>query len=348
MVQILFVSQDSGSGNALFPIIKKLEENSHFNLIVFASSQSKIIYQQQGIEYVDLEGKHLSQELNRLKESINFIPDLIITGASGGKSIEKDAILYGKENNIQTISILDFWGNYHLRYSGVEENETLKFFPDIVFVMDQIGKKEMVEEGFPSEKIIITGNPYFDTFKLLKPPREHQILYVSQPLYHKGIFSLDKSLFNDFISIFLELKPSCKLIVRPHPKEKIDFYLDYLNQFDSLNFIVDDKTEIKELIKDSSIIFGKFSMVLFESAFSGKVVLSYQPYLIDSKLRDRLVTNELGLSKLIITKESLKNNLNHFLKNRPQMNNIGTIDFYNDHRSIERVVREINKIIGNL
>ena len=58
-----------------------------------------------------------------------------------------------KERGIPTLSIVDFWSNYTERF------DTL---PDKIAIIDEQMRQEMLAEGFPDDKLVITGQPAFD------------------------------------------------------------------------------------------------------------------------------------------------------------------------------------------
>jgi len=328
------VSQDQGSGNALFPVIKKLSQDINLMIRVFAAKHSKKVFREQGIPFTNLDNKDFNKELD-------FKPDMIVTGASMRNCIEKEAILFARNNRIKTITILDFWSNYWQRFTTAEEKD-ITFLPDYIFVMDDIAKKHMITEGFPENKLIVSGNPYFDTFEISKKREDgfntDSILYVSQPVYQNGYYKTEYSIFENILSVISKLEKKNKIIIRPHPKDAFGAYVKYKDE----TIIIDDKKNIKELIKSCDIVVGKNSTVLFEAVFTGKLVISYQP--VEEK-PDRLVTNRLGLSYLVRSKPELERILDKVMKRQPKSKKFGVIKYYNDGNSTKRVIKSIEKIL---
>ncbi|MBI2102877.1 hypothetical protein HYT55_03495 [Candidatus Woesearchaeota archaeon] len=328
---IFFFSQDPGSANALFPVIKKIQERKWlFNVFVFATRQSKEIFRGEGIDFTDLDVHHFSPE--------NFpSPALIIVGASAGLCPEKSAILFGKERGIPTLSILDFWSNYSSRYS--EKENDFAYLPDFVLVMDQNARDQMIELGFSQKKVIVTGNPFFDTFKLASVQNDtRDILYVSQPEVKEGKYSPNYTLLKDILDVKKELNIPSSLIIRPHPKEDCNAY----NEYCTSDIVVDCTSSIRSLLQKSSIVIGRHSMVLFEAVFSGKLVLSYQP---ENESVDRLITNMMGLSYCARSKEELIVLFKKATSGELKKKEIGIVPYLNDGKCTERVVAEIEKML---
>jgi CDP-glycerol glycerophosphotransferase (TagB/SpsB family) len=332
--KILFVSQDQGSGNALYLVIKKLHKEKNLSVRVFAAKQSKDIFKDQGISFLDIDNKNFSQ-------SLDFNPDLIITGTSMRHCIEKEAILYGRKHRIKTISLLDFLSHYWERFTS-DGKKDISLLPDYIFVLDDIAKNQMISEGFPEKRLIVTGNPYFDTFMInnnkARNLKTDSMLYISQPIYQNGFYKTDFSIFEDLLNVIQKVDKKIKIIIRPHPKDSFEAYTKYAGD----NIIIDEKTDTINLMKRIDIVIGKNSTVLFEAVFRGKIVISYQPKL--EKL-DRLVTNQLGLSYVVHKKSDLAKIIDKAAEKKLKTKKIGVIKFYNDGKCTERVVKNIRHIL---
>ncbi len=350
--KILFASQDAGSGNALLPIIKKLQ--NRFEKRVFATKESVNIFSKGNINFLNC--NHLDKS-NLFELFEEFNPDVIITGASGNFCIEKQAILFSKMRKIISISVLDMWENYWQRFSDLEENRKFVYLPEYIFIMDELAKREMLEQGFPEERLIITGNPFFDeNLKLdLKELQSNSItlLYISQMVLDftpgkKQDYTgrIDKEFIRDLFSILSELKidKKLKIIVRPHPKEKNFDFKKHLTPY-NFDIIIDRESDINDLISQANIIVGKDSMVLFQAAFNRKIVLSYQPSI--NKEQNVLLTNKFGLSYPSYTKRKFKKDLFEAIQGKIKKPNLSNneLKFYLEGKSTERAISEIIKIL---
>jgi len=128
------------------PVIKKLEKDPRFNVSMILAKHACLFAKKQNIRYLNAD---------KMLFDIGGA-DLVFTGTSFGDSIEKRIISAAKAENIPTISIVDFWTDYIPSFSD-SEKRNFKYLPDYILAVDEIMKKEMVAEGFPKDKIFITG-----------------------------------------------------------------------------------------------------------------------------------------------------------------------------------------------
>jgi len=324
MKKILFGARDPAAANVLFPVIKKLED---IDFKVLASKESKQIFSDQKIDYVDVDSGF---DVDRLFDEFN--PDLVVTGPSVGKTVEREIVILAKKKGIKSVSILDFWMNYWQRYSDLDSGEKFVYLPDYIFVMDDMAKQDMVKEGFPGDKLIVTGNPYFDTFENFDFEGDY-VLYVSQPrpdLSDDQVkFFPNYNVINDLIEVLDE-----KLIVRLHPKDNIKDF----KQFNNENVTVDIDTDIFELVKNANLVVGINSTVLFQAALSGKLVISYQNGLEE----DKFIGKRLGICYSAYDKTSFQDLVRKALDGKLEQK---SVDSKLDKGSTERVLKHIYSLI---
>ena len=196
--------------------------------------------------------------------------------------------------------MLDAWGNYWQRFSSSEKD--FKYLTDVVCVMDDTARKDMVGEGFDESVLQVTGNPHFDHFAdgiTVGSENRERILFVSQPLSEgsRGTNLTDYGydevgVLSDVVSVLRKMSYSYELLVRPHPKEKRDAALKF-------SALIGDRVQISEEedpdrdVSRSGLVVGMHSELLFRAAVAGKRVVSYQPNL-KLEERDPLVTNRRG------------------------------------------------------
>ena len=92
----------------------------------------------------------------------NCQPLAVITGTSLGDSLDKKMIQWANQLGFPSFSLIDHWSWYRKRF---ELNGEL-ILPDFIFVNDDIAYEDAVNEGLPSEKIIIAGNPVLESLHL--------------------------------------------------------------------------------------------------------------------------------------------------------------------------------------
>lgn len=259
-MSLIYAAQDPGGFNAISPVIKELP--------------GKLFH-----------GENLSQ--NQVDEIVeDSKPDAIITGTGHGDSLDKKFIRAGNKLNIPTFAVLDFWVNYSERFEDS--------MPTKIFVMDETAKQEMIEEGLPEEKIVITGNPFFDTFEKVEGEGEI-ISFFSQPFTE-----IEDSLgLNEVES----LEAIAKIFAGEKIKAKLHPKCAKTDKFDHIEGVEITEESVEDLIQQSKVVTGLNSMVLFQSCVMGRKVLSYQPGL---RIKDPLISNRLGISKAVYKEEDLK------------------------------------------
>jgi len=318
--KILAVAQDPGGVEAILPVIKKLLKKSNVQLKIFTEVKGGLIFIKEGIKCSRVDNCSL-KELDLEFKKIN--PDLTLTATSHGFSVEKKFLRLAKKYHISTVSIIDYWSNYWLRFVCEGEKKSVDYLPDKIIVVDALMKKQMIAEGFPSQRIKIFGNPHFETFTAGTYHRiEHKnsfiVLFISQPL--RDIYKNDKNfkydehrVSADILRIFKKIKKGrITIIIRPHPLEDSNKYFGLLKIIDDkIDIKIDDVSPIDKLLKKADLVLGMSSSVLFRSSLMGIPTISYQPQL--DKKNDTLAFNILKLSVLSCDEDDLERQILFFL-----------------------------------
>jgi len=162
--KVLTICSHAGGANALLPVIEQIESKIKVHSI--CDGPAKGIFEDHRTPYFAL----TAPNLNILLETEPLC--LLLLGQAcperGELALEQKATLVAKEMNIPSVSISDFWTNrtqYFFATSGVLNQSLL---PDIITVIDGTQLEIMIEDGFPAEKLVVTGNPYFDTLSQKK------------------------------------------------------------------------------------------------------------------------------------------------------------------------------------
>ena len=310
-MKILFAAQDPGGANALVPVIKKIRRKEAIK--IFSIKFASAIFQKETLIHQDCT---VMKAAAFKKEFASFAPDVIMTGTSIGDSVEKRLVLLAKKKRIPTISIIDFWSNYGLRFSDSDKPNGLKYLPDIVCVVDERMKYGCIKEGIPVNRIRITGNPYFAycAKKNQSSKKEkNQILFISQPhsVPPYNVFPFDEfQVLRDLLA-YSHINKFEKIIIKLHPKEEASKFRNVLfNERNPIPIEVKKTTDLYRLIGVSRLIFGMNSTALIEASLAGKSVISYQPGL--EKRKDPLPDHVKKLYK----RETLYTYLDVFLKKK--------------------------------
>ncbi|MDP2755348.1 MAG: hypothetical protein Q8P40_13305, partial [Nitrospirota bacterium] len=270
--KILFTAQDPGGFNALCPVIKKIMKGC-MDVKVCLANESRDIAKRNKINYLDC--TNISDR--KLEKLINeFRPDIAVVATSDGLSVEKKITAWAKSKNIKTISIIDFWSNYKMRFSNPGTHD-LAYMPNAICIIDKYMKKEMLEQGFEESQLYITGNPFFDLFKTRRSAQAKYILFASQPFSeieyetNKAVnspFFNEVDIFADYVKILKGLKVKQPIFIALHPRcKKRDKYNKIIAKSELNISVAKDGTE--DLINGAELVIGINTMVLFQAAMIG-------------------------------------------------------------------------------
>jgi len=328
--KILATSWHPGGINAIIPVIKKIKQDSLVDIIVFGHEFSEPILEQAGIDYKTIQDYSFPdvsiKSMQKLLQQTN--PNLVLTGTStqnGTQNIlEQTITLAAKESKIQSLAVLDFWGNYYERFTDIyaNANKRFQFLPDKIAIMDQYAQAEMFAEGFSKDKLVITGNPHFDGLEEksnnFTNEQKNQILakvglnkkthvFYAANVWEQykeeyGFWDLDNiQLINTSINnLPIEHKQRTGLIVKPHPRtpkqdlEKIRKYIRTNNQR-----IEQERTKLvtdihpHDLVLASDLTLTPNSTLAFEAVYMHKPCISVQPGLKTKNYLQILTKNNL-------------------------------------------------------
>jgi hypothetical protein len=214
-----------------------------------------------------------------------------------------------KHERLPSIAFLDQWQNYSIRFSGNGQNEKLKYLPDFINCINDVGEREMVQEGFDPNVLVKFGHPYLSSLtrddelieiQLIKKKLginvgEKVYLFASEAIKEHFGHSRGYDQY-DAIKVFFEIVAKSDNLIRPliklHPKELSHGLVELLRKFKDLNpLVVSNEFSSLECIKLADQIYGMTSIMLIESFVLGKPTFSIQPHL---KGLDLLILSRLG------------------------------------------------------
>lgn len=265
-MRVFFAAQDPGGKNAIAPVIEALKA----------------------------EGADVGENVTT--------PDIFIAGTSAGESPDKRILRELGET--PSLYVLDFWSNYWQRFSTVGKKD-FAYLPTRICIMDDVAKEEMLAEGFPAERLVVTGNPHFDHFAdaITREGEEtERILFVSQPISSvaslPGFGAVGYDEYAVLKDVLKALPEHYYLSLRLHPKEPVEKYEEFLGP----RVRRAQESTLEEAVSRSGLVVGMSSPVLMQAAAADKKVLSYEPRLIG---KDPLVSNRVGVTTRIENKEEL-------------------------------------------
>lgn len=306
--KILLFSRDPGGANTVIPLVVALRKKGN-EVRLFGKDMALEKYSKAGLEGFDITG--LVSEINQGAIE-NFLlsekPDFIITGTSSSDFTEKYLWKAAEKLNIPSFAILDQWINYGLRFSRystaqIEYRKALshEYLPTKILVMDEFAKEEAIADGIESSRILVTGQPYFETLlkekekitsgrldeirrKLTLKDDDFIITFASEPVsidYANTDYwgFTEKTIFSELLEgvkrLSAGLEKRISIIIRPHPREDEDSFNEMsLGLGERIKIVVDRNSSSMELISLSDIVAGMSSMFLIEALILDKPVLS--------------------------------------------------------------------------
>jgi len=317
MVKALFLANDPGGYEAVFPIYNELR-NSCQMLLLGSSGERNTKFKPQK-NYLDEVASFFYANRN----------GILVTGTSWNDESEITAIKQCKECGIKTVSILDYWSNYKARFRMGESF----VFPDYLFVMDGMAREEAVLDGIDEGIIHITGNPMFDKYFIKKENRgsNGRALFLSQPISEICGNNMGYTEFSATEDVIRACRyKNIPLDVKFHPKESVR----YKEKFQQ--FAVDG--DFDNLVCEYSLIIGMCTMGLLQCALLRCHTISYQPNL---KGLDLCITNRLGLTRGAYTYNQLVERIEDDEENKSDENSKW---LWMDGNSTERCCKLLERI----
>lgn len=331
----IFAFSDPAGANSILALIDNITKCGNKNnedFIVFTNSVGVFPNEYSNLVKIrDFNTKVYSEILAKFK------PDCVFT-ATSNNSYEHNIRLLSKEKGIRTIAFIDHWTNYLERFRF--NNITL--FPDEIWVINDIAKKEAIKAGLPEDKIFISGNPYYEKIKKFVPKvdkesflREHGIpldkkiiMFISDDLresFPKNSNNKCALGFDEFTVLSDVLNSLCEIynkglidflkylfLIKIHPRGKINKFDSLIKnrKYKFLNIKVRKKIDPLTITYYSDYVLGMFSNMVIEALLMGKKVLRVQTGQIGENL---LKFDELNC-KLIKKRENLLNYLIKFME----------------------------------
>lgn len=201
------------------------------------------------------------------------------------------------------------------RYNIIDENRT-----DYLIVWGENIKKNYIKYGFDSNKIIVSGHPYYKVFNQKSLNFSLKNILVLTKSMNGGQHS-DKVRLADRSNLILYLLSVEKVLrksgvenvrLRPHPSEDINWYY----QFISKEFFTPDNFHLEKSITDSSLIIGPTSTVFLESIYHGRNYLVYEPLVEGLDLFKFELIPPFDKSDSRVPVATNENELEYFIKNK--------------------------------
>lgn len=306
--RVLFFSCEPGGAEVLIPVVELLRQRD-FDVEVAAYGHGRDRFIAKGVACRDIEPVALGDK--RLLASVQ--PELLITSAASlpdRDQSERQLWLGARQSGIPSIAFLDQWQNYAARFSGVSAASHLAYLPDFINCIDEIGRFEMIAEGFPHDRLRAFGHPYLSSLKdhstkvsrtdvcrrLGVDAGEPILLFASEAIQQhfgrtRGYDQYDA--LKLFFSLLAAGTWTGRPVIKLHPKESREQYVTLIEEHMALwPVIVTNELSPAECLAVATHVFGMTSIMLIEAYVLGLPVTSLQPGLIGE---DPLVLSRLGL-----------------------------------------------------
>jgi hypothetical protein len=275
-----------------------------------------------------------------------------------------------RQREIPSLAVLDSWCNYELRFSGPSTRERWRYLPDLIAVMDEQARAELIRLGVDERQVIVTGHPGLDEIPELiqAGPRLREkvsrrlevdsescwILFISEngeevyaefPDLHLGYTEVD--VFRMLYPVVRSLPAQSRLtfIVRRHPGEFLPKYPSEAGVPSWMRY--DESGENpRELVLSADIVVGISSTLLLEAYLMSKRVISVQPCM---KGEDPFILTRMGLVPLVRNREELEIALIEALQPvlaRCSSAENAWMEFLLDGRATARVVHALESLQG--
>ncbi len=327
--RILAFAREAGGAAAIAPVIALLK-SAGADVAVCSKDAGVQVFERWGQRPIPLaEGSGGAVTQIFAKAWGGALPDCVFTSATSLPQLdmtEKHLWQWAGENDVPSVAVLDQWQNYGLRFSGTEKKDYLKYLPDVCCVMDEIAKTGMERDGFPAERIAITGQPAFDAIaaeaKPLPPGEKAALLaqlgfqsdrplvmFVGEPirLDFNTTYGYDEcSTLRALLEILGERPVRPNLLVKKHPANTDDDYVGCGTEeyHDRMNIrIVGTEFPPRPLARAADVVVGMASILLTESILLERPTMSFQP---DAQVLDKCFPATVGALPLITARKDAR------------------------------------------
>ena len=303
--RILAFAREPGGADTIAPVVAKLRSHGQVEVELLAKDFSAARFAAVGLDYVNVEwadGKGLGSQVEAIVTDRR--PDALLTSASSRPQddmTEKLLWKFAADQAVPSLAVLDQWQNYVTRFSGPSAGEQLGYMPSCIAVMDETVRRDMVSQGFPAERIFVSGHPRFEVLRdyVARTDRDAArgkvaelglesdariVTFVSEPA--RRFFAAEEGF--DEVSILVALLDCCRgwadsgpidIALKYHPRNIPEDFAEIVEPATEsglrLHHIVGE-IEPWDLLMASDVVVGMISILLVDSVLMGIPTLSAQ------------------------------------------------------------------------
>ncbi|MEB3238277.1 MAG: hypothetical protein VKO64_11725 [Candidatus Sericytochromatia bacterium] len=310
--RLIVFSSDPGGASCLIPVLKDLPES--WALKVFAGRDAREAFANAGFDPVATEPDSIDEMLEgrvtAVLTSASSLPERDMT--------EKRLWRRAAERDVPSLAVLDQWQCYVARFSGPQGREPLGYLPTAIAVMDEQARTEMIREGFPEDRLVVTGQPALGvvrervvSLKAADSTPGARVTWFSQPL--RALFGRDLGFDeHDMLGIVRtamgmlgEGRP--RLVCKLHPRERREDFPPDEADFE----VVAGDRDNDALLAASDVVLGMSTVMLVHAVLAGIPTLSVSPDTGDA--RNRCHPVEMGVVARLATPDAVAEHLQGLL-----------------------------------
>lgn len=154
---VVVVAGDAGGAAALAPVLRRLMSDGRVSVRAFAYRQAVELWGRERIAFEPAPGPSCDAALDEALAPAA----VLLTGTSvNEQQIENRFIRCANQRGVPAIAVMDFWSNYRRRFCDAKDGWMCR--PDLVAVMDERARRDMLREGFDEAQLVVTGQPAWD------------------------------------------------------------------------------------------------------------------------------------------------------------------------------------------
>jgi hypothetical protein len=298
-------------------------------------------------------------------------PDIAVVATSMKAGVDAALVRASRSAGVPTICILDAWVNYRERFMGPGDSTVLAAgVPDLITVMDNFTVDEMTALGFSRETLEVVGQPAFDGWiersssaawekkrgeardELDMGDSEALVVFFSQALdvdygppgspRYRGYDQ--RQAFEALQGVVASLDPRARLVVKPHPRERVDAY-EHVEAGGTRAPRVVPSMSPDLLTAGADVVVSMTSITLVQSMLTGTPTISFQPGLVAD---DANVLGRMGIMPPITEVEALPDAIRGALARGSQDVRAQLPSEWIDGRATERAVTAVERVMKGL
>lgn len=319
--EVLAVCGDPGGANAVAPVIELLRAERRVRVCALAYAEAHTLWSGRGLEHEVLDVRTTAADI--AERLVTDKTEFLLTGTSANRyDFEKDFIAAARAAGIPSLSVLDFWSNYALRFR--DSAGVLRYLPDRIAVMDELAREEMQVDGIDAGRIVVTGHPAWDSLETERAAftadarralragcglgdDDWLVVYASQPIpvadsaypwYDREAAA--EALIGALESLAQRQGRRVLLMIRSHPKEGRPAFRH--RPSDVIRIEAQGGGDGRSWVMAADAVVGMVTMLLVESALLGCPTLSLRLGLAGA---DPFPANRSGLVRGIYHRDEI-------------------------------------------